>query len=230
MSTPGSERPPRRSGKSKLSPERERELYTAVLDLLREVGYEALTMDAVAARSRSSKATLYRQWGSKSQLVVSAIEVCAASPPPMAELGRTDLTDDLRALARWAGRDAAKDVPLLRALGLAMQSDPELSRAMRETIVEPELDAFRALLQAAVERGEISGLPPAARFVPQLIFGALLSRTLIEGREPDEEYVLELVDEVVLPMFGITPSPPAGSGSAAERTPTPGEEAVAPKT
>ncbi len=57
--------PGRRHGmaRSRLTPERESELYAAVLDLLREVGYDALTMDAVAARTHSSKATLYRQWG-----------------------------------------------------------------------------------------------------------------------------------------------------------------------
>lgn len=49
--------------RSRITPEREAELYAAVLDLLREVGYEALTMDAIAARTKSSKATLYRQWG-----------------------------------------------------------------------------------------------------------------------------------------------------------------------
>src|ERR1700743_1536379 len=59
--------------RTRLSPEREGELYTAVLDLLREVGYDALTMDAVATRTRSSKATLYRQWGSKPELVVRAL-------------------------------------------------------------------------------------------------------------------------------------------------------------
>ncbi|KOG46577.1 TetR family transcriptional regulator, partial [Streptomyces varsoviensis] len=37
-----------------MTPERESELYHAVLDLLGEVGYDALTMDAVAARTRSS--------------------------------------------------------------------------------------------------------------------------------------------------------------------------------
>ncbi len=56
-------------GRSRLTPEREAELYAAVLDLLREVGYDALTMDAVAARTRASKATLYRQWQGKPELV-----------------------------------------------------------------------------------------------------------------------------------------------------------------
>lgn len=195
----------RRSGRSKLTPERERELYDAVLELLREVGYEALTMDAVASRTRSSKATLYRQWGSKSRLVVSAIELCGAPPPPMAELTQQSLAEDLRELARWAGRDAAKDVPLMRALGPAMQSDPDLLRAMRETVIEPELDAFQALLDAAVERGEISEVPAAARFLPQVIVGALFSRPFIDGLEADEAYVVDLVDEVVLPLLGLTP-------------------------
>ncbi|CAM5422282.1 TetR/AcrR family transcriptional regulator OS=Streptomyces alboniger OX=132473 GN=CP975_14595 PE=4 SV=1 [Streptomyces alboniger] len=59
--------------RSRITPEREAELYTAVLDLLREVGYDALTMDAVAARTRSSKATLYRQPGGKPELVAKAV-------------------------------------------------------------------------------------------------------------------------------------------------------------
>jgi len=51
--------------RTRLSDEREAELYRAVIELVLEVGYEAMTMDAVAARSRSSKATLYRQWEGK---------------------------------------------------------------------------------------------------------------------------------------------------------------------
>ena len=59
--------------RTRLTPERERELFTAVVDLVREQGYDALTMDAVAARTKSSKATLYRQWESKPKLVASAM-------------------------------------------------------------------------------------------------------------------------------------------------------------
>ena len=58
--------------RGRLTPEREAELYAAVLDLLREVSCDSLTMDTVAARTRSSKATLYRQWVGKAELVVRA--------------------------------------------------------------------------------------------------------------------------------------------------------------
>src|SRR2546421_9693553 len=62
-----------RPRRTRLTPEREGELYEAVLALLRESGYDALTMEGVAARSRSSKATLYRQWGTKPKLVAEAL-------------------------------------------------------------------------------------------------------------------------------------------------------------
>lgn len=203
MSVQGGAVAPRRSGRSKLTPERERELYDAVLDLLREVGYEALTMDAVAQRTRSSKATLYRQWGNKPQLVAAALECCGSAPPPLADLGQNSLVEDLRALARWAGRDAAQDTATLRALGQAMQGDEELARVLRETLIEPELNAFNALLDSAVERGELSATPVAARYLPHMVFGVLLSRPVIDGKEADEEFVVQFVDDVILPMLGL---------------------------
>ncbi|MFC9491350.1 TetR/AcrR family transcriptional regulator, partial [Streptomyces hydrogenans] len=59
--------------RSKITPEREAELYEAVLRLLREGGYDAVTMEGVAALTKCGKATLYRQWGSKPQLVTAAL-------------------------------------------------------------------------------------------------------------------------------------------------------------
>lgn len=195
---------PRRSGRSKLTLERERELYGAVLELLREVGYEALTMDAVAQRTRSSKATLYRQWGSKPQLVASALECCGSSPPPLADLGEYSLVEALRALARWAGRDAAKDTATFRALGHAMQEDQELARVLRETLIEPELNAFNALMEAAVERGELSAVPERYHYLPHMVFGVLLARPVIDGKVADEEFFVQFLDDVILPMLGLS--------------------------
>ncbi|TXS09891.1 helix-turn-helix domain-containing protein, partial [Streptomyces sp. wa22] len=84
--------------RSRLTPEREGELYAAVLDLLGEVGYEALTMDAVAARTRSSKATLYRQWGSKAELVVKALR--HNKPVQLGEIDTGSLRGDFTATLR----------------------------------------------------------------------------------------------------------------------------------
>src|SRR5215212_6647530 len=53
--------------------EREAQILDAALELLREVGYDRLTMDAVASAAHASKASLYRRWGSKAQLVVDSL-------------------------------------------------------------------------------------------------------------------------------------------------------------
>src|SRR3954449_11409393 len=82
--------------RSRITPEREAELYEAVLELLREVGYDALTMDAVATRTRSSKATLYRQWGGKAELVVKALR---SQKPHFDEVDTGSLRGDLHAIA-----------------------------------------------------------------------------------------------------------------------------------
>ncbi|MDK1472041.1 TetR/AcrR family transcriptional regulator [Streptomyces sp. 549] len=203
MTAPTADGTARRGSRSKLTPEREQELYEAVLDLLRDVGYEALTMDAVAARTRSSKATLYRQWGGKPQLVAAALGGCGSPPPPLADLDTGSLAEDLRMLARWAARDAVQDTALLRALGHAMQGDAELARIIRESLVEPELVEFRALLRRSVERGEMDDVPPAAEYLPHMFFGVLLARPIIDAEEADEDFLVRFVDTVVLPMLGL---------------------------
>src|SRR5882757_242101 len=57
----------------RMTPERERELLLAALEILRNRGYDALTMEAVATEARCSKATLYRLFGSKQKLVAAAM-------------------------------------------------------------------------------------------------------------------------------------------------------------
>lgn len=57
----------------RLSEPRKREIYEAVLEFLREVGYQGLSMPALAARARCSTATIYRQWQGKAGLVIAAL-------------------------------------------------------------------------------------------------------------------------------------------------------------
>jgi AcrR family transcriptional regulator len=183
--------------RSRLTAEREEELYTAVLDLLREVGYEALTMDAVATRTRSSKATLYRQWQGKPRLVAAALR-----HHKRFALGGVDtgsLRGDLFEVARRIGAEPQRrDVALIRALGQAVHCNEELARAMHETIIQPELEVVRRMLERAVRRGEIAPDNPAADFVPHLIAGVTFARPVLERVEADIPYLERFVDAVVL--------------------------------
>ncbi|MEH0419372.1 TetR/AcrR family transcriptional regulator [Streptomyces sp. B21-083] len=193
--------------RSRITPEREAELYGATLDLLREVGYEALTMDAVAARTKSSKATLYRQWGGKAELVVRAMRHFKPGGVQVSDVDTGSLRGDFRALL---GREddcaMEQNSALLRALGMAAHANPDLLQALRELLVEPELVEFNKVLHRAVDRGEIRADNPAIGYVLHMMVGGFIARTLIDELPPTQAYLSSYLDAVVLPALGVSTS------------------------
>ncbi|MET8943139.1 TetR/AcrR family transcriptional regulator [Streptomyces sp. NPDC004542] len=188
--------------RSRITPEREAELYEAVLELLREVGYDALTMDAVAARTRSSKATLYRQWGGKAELVAKAVR--HGKPGHSADdVDTGSLKGDLHALTLRADDcEMEQSSALMRGLAMAIHSNPDLLRAFKEHLIEPELVEMRRVLQRAVDRGEIRPDNPAIDFVMHMVIGGFAARTMIDEQPPTQAFLLAYIDAVVLPALG----------------------------
>ena len=192
---------------TRLTPEREMELYTAVVELLREVGYEALTMDAVATRTRSSKATLYRQWKGKPELVATALRAC--KPVRAEEVDTGSIATDLYEMARGVPEQEDQDAAaVMRALAHAATHNPDLGNALREALIEPEMAALRRMLDRAVERGEIPPGRPAIDFMIFMMTGAFFGRPLIEDQAVDPEFLKRYIDAVVLPALGVTVPPP----------------------
>ncbi|MGX9890015.1 TetR/AcrR family transcriptional regulator [Streptomyces sp. NPDC002276] len=188
--------------RSRITPEREAELYEAVLDLLREVGYDALTMDAVAARTRSSKATLYRQWGGKAELVAKAVRHSKPGRPTDVDTGT--LRGDMHAMvAREDDCRIEQTSALMRGLAMATHNHPDLLQAFRELLIEPEMEEFRQVTQRAIDRGEIRADCPALQFVVHMMIGAFATRTVIEDLPPTQAYLTSYIDAVVLPALGV---------------------------
>ncbi|MGV9850585.1 TetR/AcrR family transcriptional regulator [Streptomyces endocoffeicus] len=197
---PTEDRDTARVRRSRLSPERERELYEAVVELLGEVGYDGLTMDAVAARTRSSKATLYRQWKGKPHLVATALR--HTKPVLLQGVDTGSLRGDLREIARCSETAHERDAALMRGLAHASHDNPDLHQALRELLIFPEIDALHALLRRAVDRGEVTPDRPALNYVVHMMCGAFITRPLVEGKQPDQTYLLEYIDAVILPALG----------------------------
>lgn len=189
-----------RSRLSRLTVERERDIYEAVLTLLREVDYDALTMDNVAARARASKATFYRRWQGKPRLVAAALRHRTPDEGNSPDTG--SLAGDLHEIARRAvGADLQDDLVLLRALSGALQAHPELADAMYQSRVKPEPETMRTVVDRAVDRGELTPKNPALDFLPHLIAGAILARPVVERAEADVEFLTRYVYAVVLPAL-----------------------------
>ncbi|MFJ5916249.1 TetR/AcrR family transcriptional regulator [Streptomyces ardesiacus] len=189
------------SRRSKITPEREQEFFDAVLEQLRSCGYDAVTMEGIAASTRCSKSTLYRQWKTKPQFVAAALR--SNSRVRFADIDTGSLTEDLRRAAAAAGEGAGKDTGLLQALGHAVMQDPELKCALREALVEPEIAALRAILARGVDRGEVPAGHPALEYVPAQLFGMLRMRPVLEGKQADAAYLVRFVEAVVLPALGL---------------------------
>lgn len=185
---------------SRLSEDRLVELYRGTLLLVAEHGYDKVTMDQVAEATRSSKATLYRQWGSKSALVVEAMKCVGGADDELPDTGT--LHGDLMALVdRSEGKD--KDPNLLSAIMHAVRQDAELAATVRAEILEPGRERIRTVISRAVDRGEVAADCPALPFVDYVFIAPVLLHHLIEGEEPEPEFLRRYFEAVLLPALGL---------------------------
>jgi AcrR family transcriptional regulator len=177
--------------------EREDEILDATVDLLMEVGYDRLTMDAVAKEARASKATLYRRWESKASLVVEAL-ARAKSAPHLDEHDTGTLRGDL--LSTFCGHQGLSGAAtgVLGSVITAVSTDPEFAERFRETFIAPKMAVSRGIYRRAQERGEIDPDLDLEIIVPALA-GILLHRAFIMGAPIDATTIERVVDHVILP-------------------------------
>jgi AcrR family transcriptional regulator len=130
------------------SVESRRTALQTTVELLAEGGYGRLTTAAVAKRAGVSTATLYRHWPSKEALVVDAVRTLIAE---IRVPDHGDVRTDLLALMGDAVRlyTSSLEAPALRGVATEMAHNDELSRTIRESVV----DARRAALRGVLERG-----------------------------------------------------------------------------
>ena len=200
------------SSRPRVEGAREDEILDATLELLLEVGYDRLTMDAVAKASRASKATLYRRWETKPSLVVDAM-VRAKQAPSVDPIDTGSLRGDL--LATFCGAHGIDRNAATGALGsviTALSSDPEFAALFREKFIAPKVAASRQIYDRALERGEI-GPDVDLEIVAPALAGILLHRSFVLGEIPDDATVQRVVDHVILPAVGhpATGVPPTNS-------------------
>lgn len=174
-------------------------IFEAVLGQLREGGYEAVTMEGVAERARTGKAALYRRWESRAHLVAEVVTRCL---PPMQDVPdhgtvRDDLVDVLRRLAILVNSPTGCVVSTIT-------SNRETDMAFRELIasrvVEPQLQVMRAVLERAIDRGEVrAGIP--IDLVAEIGPSLLLKRYLADHLPVNDDYIVSVVDELLMPVL-----------------------------
>lgn len=189
---------------TRLTDERLAELYAGTLRLVVEHGFDRLTMDQVAEATRSSKATLYRQWGSKATLVADAL-MHSVRDHHTVDIDTGDLRTDLLAMLTRGKPDGIEDGALIGALMHAGRTDPELGDAMRAQVIAFGRERIDEVLARAVQRGEVAPSSPGLAQVPLLIMALIVLQPVIDGTEWGDDEKQLYVDHVLAPVLGITP-------------------------
>jgi AcrR family transcriptional regulator len=183
---------------------RDPEILQAAVEVLAECGYDRMTIDMVATRAKAGKATLYRRWSSKAELVVDAIRCLKQgeySPENLPDTG--SLRGDLLAMIRpHSLEENERKLQVMGAVASMMAHDPELAEAVGAAITEPRAALNRALMQRAIQRGEIR--PDAdVETIAQIGPSMAAYRTLAQGKPVDREFLISIIDGVVLPALGL---------------------------
>jgi AcrR family transcriptional regulator len=198
----------RRSGRPR-NDKREGEIIGVVASLLAERGYEGVTFEEVARRAGASKATLYRRWNSRREMVVAAIKAGPARREGPGEIDTGSLRGDLLALCRrlittMRSADGQTALLLLQA-GL---EDPELCEEIERAVGPTGARLPATVVDAAVRRGELpEGVDP---FAFEEVAGAVLLLRRLNGLETDDAYLEALVDAILIPALRVPPSTPRG--------------------
>lgn len=180
-------------------PERRTAVYDSVFALLAEVGYDRMTMDAVAARAHVSKATIYRSWPDKPDLVAEALAHHFDDSPEPPDTG--SLRGDLLALMTLAcqlGNSA--DGEVVAGVMTAATRNPVLARTMYEYMYEKKHAVHEAIIRRAAERGEVAP-DTDPHLLHEVMHSMVLARRLEICGALDERFAEHVVDDVLLPVL-----------------------------
>lgn len=205
--SPGVERP-------RVEGDREQEILAATLHVLAESGYDRLTMDAVAARAKASKATLYRRWTNKVSLVIEALQQSKA-PHDIPDTG--SLREDLRAAFCGVGGLVDADaVAAFSSVLTAIARDPEFAAAFRREVIGPKLEFSRVIWRRARDRGELRDDLDLDLLEPALA-GIVLHRLFVMGEAPDPDTITRVIDQIILPAATRGSATPHDSHTESEK-------------
>ncbi|WP_328678068.1 TetR/AcrR family transcriptional regulator [Streptomyces sp. NBC_01261] len=179
----------------------ERAILDAALEQLGTVGWNALTMEGVAAGAQTGKAAVYRRWSSKEDLVADALQAGLPRLNEAPDLG--NVREDLLALCVQA-RDAMYSRP-----GYALRSvihECDTAQAERfhgvifEGVVEPTIRLLGEVINRGIERGEVRS-DASNGYVLDAVPAMMMYRSKMCGSEWIDRDIEEMIDQLMLPLL-----------------------------
>jgi AcrR family transcriptional regulator len=188
----------RRPGRPR-SEQAEQAIIDATLDLFAEQGFEGVCVEAVAARAGVGKATIYRRWPNKEELLLAAF---GSLKSPYPEPQGVSVRDDLVAMVKVMCADKADPRKANRYALLLGEGEkyPRLMARYKETVVEPRREAMREVIRRGIRTGELRA-DTDVEVAMLVLTGTVLARE--KAGNPDalnDEFATRVVDGL---LFGL---------------------------
>ena len=180
-------------------PSRDEAIIDASIDVLVRDGYDRLSMEGVAAAAGVGKATVYRRWSSKAELVIDAM---AALKPAIDTIDTGSLDGDIELIVVGSCSPQSQRLQqVMMSICSALPREPELLEAFKTRFTEPRIARITEMLERSRRRGELGpevDVAMAASLVPSL----MLQRALMTGQPAGRAYAEQIVGSVLLPVLG----------------------------
>ena len=175
----------------------------AAIELLREVGYEHVTMESVAHRAQVSKATIYRRWKNKAELITDSVRHYAFCKAPGINTGslRSDLVEIISEKVKTM---KSVDGQLIAGLLTAARGDTDLAQILTQSLGAYASAAHSAVFERAIARGEIS--KSAKREIVFELIPAFINFRIFMSHQPvNRKFIEHFVDDVLIPVLKNNP-------------------------
>jgi AcrR family transcriptional regulator len=179
-------------------PRRDQAIIDASIDVLVRDGYDRLSVEGVAAAAGVGKATIYRRWANKAELVIDAM---ATLKPTVDTIDTGSLDGDIELMVAASCSPTSQRLQqVMVSVCSALPREPELLEAFRTRFTEPRIALIAEMLVRARNRGELGDVDVAiaASLVPSL----MLQRALMTGQPAGRAYAEQVVGSVLLPVLG----------------------------
>jgi AcrR family transcriptional regulator len=180
-------------------PSRDEAIIDAAIDALLRDGYDRLSVEGVATAAGVGKATVYRRWGNKAELVIDALSTLK---PSLDAIDTGSLDGDIELMiAVSCSPHSQRLLQVMVSICSALPREPELLEAFRTRFTEPRIARITAMLDRAKARGELGpdvDIAMAASLLPSL----MLQRVLTTGQPAGRAYAEQVVGSVLLPVLG----------------------------
>jgi AcrR family transcriptional regulator len=174
-------------------------IHTAALEILSEVGYDRTTIEAIASRARVSKATIYRRYKNKQELLMAAMGEHAACSLPQIDTGslRGDL---IELISEHVKALKGPDGELLMGILSSAHRDPELGKLLPQNKPVIADGVSSAIFARAIERKEVS-LTANLEFLGEVVPAIFSHRIFITHQPVNRKFIEHLVDDLLIPAL-----------------------------